>query len=313
MQQTNEELVESINAGGDRQQLMLELWLQNQGLLRMCVKKYSSYAEYDDLMQTAYLGLDAAVRHYDASKGAAFSTVLCHWVKQELGRYLENHRTAVRIPSYMRQRILAYKRAKTVLASRLGRKPYPIEIRWYLSITPEELEEVKAAAELETVLSADKPIPQDDGDEGTLLNIIPDHRDDMAEAEERIYQEELAHDLWGAVDTLPGRQGAVLRARYQEGVTFAELAGRYGVTGNAIRQTERQALRTLGHGKQTGKIYPYYENICARSMHGTGFTSFARTFTSATEREAIRLIEQDAVRTARQAQQQIFGGSGRNV
>ena len=77
---TNEELVTLIKAG-DRSK-MFDLWQQNQGFICKKAQKILTAltdagrcgADFDDLVQTAYIGLDKAVKAYDPDKGFAFIT-----------------------------------------------------------------------------------------------------------------------------------------------------------------------------------------------------------------------------------------------
>ena len=80
-QRTNEQLVTLIRAGEDPAGNMLKLWEQNKGFIAKMARKYSGYAEMDDLMQEGYLALNEAVEHY-ADKGAAFLTYAAFWIRQ---------------------------------------------------------------------------------------------------------------------------------------------------------------------------------------------------------------------------------------
>ena len=62
---TNEQLVARIQAGENTAENMLQLWQQTKAFVAKLAKKYKGYAEFDDLMQEGYLGLNEAVNHYD--------------------------------------------------------------------------------------------------------------------------------------------------------------------------------------------------------------------------------------------------------
>ena len=66
----NEELVEQIQAGINPTENMEQLYLQNRSFIYQQAKKYAAYADMDDLMQEAYLGLYEAVKHYTPDKEA---------------------------------------------------------------------------------------------------------------------------------------------------------------------------------------------------------------------------------------------------
>lgn len=51
--------------------------------------------------------------------------------------------------------------------------------------------------------------------------------------------------LWPAVDALPGKQGAVLRARFQEGLSLEETAAALGMTPGAVKSAQHRGLMRL--------------------------------------------------------------------
>ena len=69
---SNEQLVARIRAGENEAECMLSLWQQNQGFIHKMAVRYSGFAEIEDLKQEAYIGLCAAVEHYDEDKGVPF-------------------------------------------------------------------------------------------------------------------------------------------------------------------------------------------------------------------------------------------------
>lgn len=286
---SNEEIIAAIGAGGNRQQLMCELWQQNSGLIHSIVRKYAALAEIDDLKQTAYIGLDAAARHFNASRGTAFTTVAADWIKQALRRYLDDCGSTVRIPSYMRQKISRCQKARAELAAELGREPGAAELCGKLNCAADDLEAVQIAARAAAPASLDKPTETGDSAGNTLAELLPDRRNNIAEAECRLYHEQLARDLWECVDSLPEKQPDILRARYQQGLTVAAAGQQTGISKEEARKQENRALRALSYGTYRRRLSPYFDEIRSAAMCGVGAARFAVTWTSATEREALNL------------------------
>ena len=104
---TNEQLVARIQAGENTAENMLQLWQQTKAYIYKVAKKYSGYAEMDDLMQEGYLGLNAAVEHYKPDQGTKFISYLTFWLKMRMQRYIENN-GSVRLPSAMYQADMRY-------------------------------------------------------------------------------------------------------------------------------------------------------------------------------------------------------------
>lgn len=106
----NEQLVARIRAGVDTADNMLILYEQNHGFIHKMALKYSGYAEIEDLKQEAYIGLCAAVEHYDEDKGVAFISYAGFWIKQTMQRYIDNCGGVVRLPVHAREWIAKYKK-----------------------------------------------------------------------------------------------------------------------------------------------------------------------------------------------------------
>ena len=94
----NEQLVIKIKASIDVADNMLALWQQNRGFIHKIVNQYKAYAEEEDLEQEGYLGLSAAVDHYNPDEGVTFIHYASFWIKQYIARYIRGNGT-VRLQS----------------------------------------------------------------------------------------------------------------------------------------------------------------------------------------------------------------------
>lgn len=75
-----------------------------------------------------------------------------------------------------------------------------------------------------------------------LSDTIPDPQDDMQLAEEKVFHEQLHNALESCMQTLPEKSAGVLRRKYYQSQTLAQIAEYYGVTIEMARQYNRQAL-----------------------------------------------------------------------
>ena len=74
----NEELVARIKAGIDTADNMLALWEQNRGMIGKLARRYSAYADIEDLQQEGYLALYDAIDGFKPDKGVRFCPMLHH-------------------------------------------------------------------------------------------------------------------------------------------------------------------------------------------------------------------------------------------
>lgn len=287
---TNEELVARIQAGIDEADNMLQLWQQNKGLIHTIARKYAAYEDIEDLEQQGYLGLCDAVQGYRPEEGAAFSHYAWIWIKQNIQRYIDDCSTAVRIPSHRRQEIVRYRRACAAFEKNCGRKPTDWEMSRLLDVNRETVDRIKEAAQMGSAASLDTPIGEDTED--TIGDLQPGAADVEGSVLDAIQKEQLKAVIWPLVDSLPGKQPAVIRMRYQEGLTLKECGERLGIAMQGARTHEGNAFRELRKPSRANQLKPFLNDyIYSRATQGNGAGTFARTWTSSTERVALKLVE----------------------
>ena len=285
---TNEQLAIRIKAGIDVADNMLQLWQQNRGFIHKIVNQYKTYVEEEDLEQEGYLGLSAAVEHYNSDEGVTFLHYASFWIKQYMSRYIKSNGT-IRLPEFMQGRIREYNKMVQKWQQNYHRKPTDEEICHFLDINWEMLENLRKAAQMAQIGSLDVPV----GEEGdcSMYDLLPSAMDEEEQTLEKIQHEQLCTVLWPLVDALPGQQPQVIRARYQERRTLADIAKEKGVTLDAIRQQETKGLRELRKPSKSKQLRPFLpddDRIYSRALQGNGVGSFNRTWTSSTERVALR-------------------------
>ena len=284
----NEQLVIRICAGIDEADNTLQLWQQNRGYINKIVNHYKAYAEEEDLQQEAYLGLCEAIRHYNPEEEVPFITYAGYWIRQQIGRYIKSNGT-VRLPEHIQARVKEYKQMVLKWKVTIGRKPTDSEICHYLRISREKLENIKKTVQMAKIGSLDVPVGEDG--ECSMYDLLPSAIHEEEQVIEKIQQEELKEVLWSLVDALPGEQPKIIRLRYQNGMTLRAIAEDKGVTLETIRQQERKGLGELRKPSKSKLLRPFLpddDRIYSMGLQGNGVGSFNRTWTSSTERVALK-------------------------
>ena len=294
----NEELVKLIQNGTDVTENMQQLWQQNQGFIFKIAIQYQSLSELDDLIQESYFGLCKAVDHYNPDMDASFIHYASFWIRQQLIRYIKKNKT-VRIPEHTHGKIREYKKAVQQWQQRYHREPTDAEISDYIGIDGKTLEEIKRSALMGKIGSLDVPVGEES--DGTLYDLIPSGMDDKEDVLNKVANEELAEVLWGMVKELPGQQSEVLKMRFKENMKLREIGAVYGFSIDWARQIENKGLRTLRNPKRSRILREFLddERIYNSALHGNGVSSFSNTWTSSTERIALKRIEADAEEASR--------------
>ena len=181
-----------------------------------------------------------------------------------------------------------FKRKEAELTARLKRKPLMAELMIYTGLNRKEIKALNAAAAAVTVKSLDTPIGGDDEDI-TLADVVADKRDDIGDSTEAIGRQQESTAIWSIIDELPDKQGDIIKERYIRSATLEETAKAVGISKSRVFTQEMKAMQALKSPAYAKRLLPYYDGVRSRAMHGTGAKSFNETWTSATEREALRL------------------------
>src|SRR5437660_11205663 len=100
--------------------------------LRLVVNIARSYTGkglgLEDLIAEGNLGLLRAVEGFDPGMNTRFSTYASFWIKQSMKRAVINTGKTIRIPAYMNQLLVEWRRASAGLQEELGPEPTQDEI-----------------------------------------------------------------------------------------------------------------------------------------------------------------------------------------
>lgn len=289
--ETNEQLVQKIKAGEDMTGNMGKLWQQNRNFVYLIARKYAkTETDIDDLMQEGYLALYRAVDGYDLSAGVPFISYAAYQIRQGLRRYWQNNRY-IHIPIYTQDNILKYQKFLNAYQVQFGKNPTKEQVCCYMGIDYDSLDRLKTAAEAGKAGSMDKEIEGADG--VTFGDTIEDPENHYDVVLDNLEREQLKNILWPLVDGLPGKAPAVIRMRYQDGLTLKEAGESIGITIEAARQWQRKGIIELRKPSRSELLRQFYKDgeIYSNGITGCGVERFKRSWTSSTERTAIELIE----------------------
>lgn len=290
---TNEELVIRIKAGVDVPENMLQLWEQTKAFIHTMARRCQGYADIEDLEQEGYIALYDAVDGFQPEKGCRFLTYAEHWIHQHMRRYIDNCCRTVRIPVHEQEKINQYRKMANAFQVYRGRKPTKWEIAYNLNLDESQIRDLEAAIGMSQVGSLDRSLK--DGEDGdTTGDMIPCEEDVEGGVLDRLDRELLQELIWPMVDRLPVFQAPdVIRKRYQQGMTLKEIAKGCGVSLNAIRQSERDGLRGLRRSRGADRLRAFLpEQLEVQAYRHNGVDEFNTTWTSSTERVALKLLEQ---------------------
>jgi RNA polymerase sigma-32 factor len=202
-----------------------------------------------DLIQEGNIGLMKAVKRYDPEVGVRLVSFAVHWIRAEIHEFIIQNWRIVKIATTKAQRKLFFNLRK--FKTRLG---------WFsqdeANAVAEELGvSVDSVYEMENRLShqdmAFDMTPGEDGEERDIaapIHYLQQTDADPAEVlEANEWDEYRETNLQAAIRQLDERSRDILASRWlnEEKMTLHDLAARYSVSAERIRQLENSAMKKL--------------------------------------------------------------------
>lgn len=228
----------------------------NTRLVVSIAKRYMGQGlPFPDLIQEGNVGLMRAVDKYDYRRGNRFSTYATWWIRQAITRALAQKTRTIRIPLHMTERIRQMYRTAQLLEQTLGRRPTPEEIASEMEIPADSVRGMMDASQ--HAIALERPVG-DDGD-SEFGDFIEDQESPspVESATQHLLQETIEEVL----SELTPRQSHILRLRFGLGGgdphTLEEIANKFGLSRERIRQLEKEALRRLRHPRLAHNLRDY--------------------------------------------------------
>ncbi|WP_424741069.1 sigma-70 family RNA polymerase sigma factor, partial [Klebsiella pneumoniae] len=118
-------LANRIAAGGSSGvQAKARLVESNMRLVVSIAKAYrSSGIPFEDLIQEGAIGLMTAAERFDPKRGYRFSTYATQWIRQAIGRAVDNKAKSIRLPAHVSESLRKLDKARAEMRRELGEDP----------------------------------------------------------------------------------------------------------------------------------------------------------------------------------------------
>ncbi|CAM3911957.1 RNA polymerase sigma factor RpoH [Vibrio aerogenes CECT 7868] len=220
--------------------------------LRFVVHIARGYSGYGlpmaDLVQEGNIGLMKAVKRFNPEVGVRLVSFAVHWIKAEIHEYVLRNWRIVKIATTKAQRKLFFNLRKS--KKRLGwfNNGEVETVAKELGVEPSEVREMESRLAAQDA-TFDLTVDDDEtGASSAPVLFLEDKSSDVAEnVEASNWEQHTNRRLSLALSCLDERSQYIVRSRWLNDTkeTLQDLADKYGVSAERIRQLEKNAMKKL--------------------------------------------------------------------
>ncbi|WP_438864590.1 RNA polymerase sigma factor RpoH [Neptunicella sp.] len=241
------ELAEKLQQDGDLESAR-KLIMSHLRFVVHIAKSYSGYGlPQADLIQEGNIGLMKAVKRFDPTVGVRLVSFAVHWIKAEIHEFVLRNWRIVKVATTKAQRKLFFNLRKA--KKRLG---------WFTHAEVETVAEelgvsTKEVLQMEARMSSQDQtfdLSADDDESGNFAPV--QYLEDKSESvESQIISDDWDSNssdrLYSAIKTLDERSQHIIQTRWltDDKTTLQELADKYQVSAERVRQIEKNAMKKL--------------------------------------------------------------------
>lgn len=200
-----------------------------------------------DLIQEGNIGLMKAVKRFDPNVGVRLVSFAVHWVKAEIHEYVLKNWRIVKVATTKAQRKLFFNLRKNKHRLAWFNEEEIKKVAEDLGVSPEEVREMESRMTGQD-LGFDLPAGEDEDEAYTPSMYLEDNGSNFAdELEDEEQMGAATAQLAYALATLDERSQDIIKTRWldENKATLQELADKYGISAERVRQLENAALKKI--------------------------------------------------------------------
>jgi RNA polymerase sigma-B factor len=224
--------------GPDREELLTEAVVAGVPLARTLASRYRGRGvDREDLDQVAYEYLVKAARNYRPTDGSDFRSYAVPTIRGGIRHHFRDHAWAIRLPRRLQELQTRMNTLEPELTSILHRRPSTRELAAELGVEVHEVIEAKQARGCFQPSSLDVPLHHDSAGP-TMSERMADPADTYALVDQ-------VESLLGVVGSLSERDRLILRRRFVDHCTQADIGAEIGVSQMQVSRLLRDIVARL--------------------------------------------------------------------
>jgi len=212
-------------------------------------KGYTGYGlPLNDLIQEGNVGLMKAVKRFDPEFGVRMVSFAVHWIRAEIHEYVLRNWRIVKVATTKAQRKLFFNLRKSKKSLAWLSHAETQAVAKDLGVSPAEVTEMERRLSSRDAVFDPGPESSDDDRNFTPAAYLPSvNADPAALVEKTDWDNDASSRMKRAMITLDDRSRDILQSRWlsENKQTLHQLADRYGVSAERIRQIEANAIKKL--------------------------------------------------------------------